>query len=42
MLKAWIECHNYVERMFFTIRFTCVLKNMRLMHGLRNLHFTIP
>ena len=32
----------YVLRMFFTIRYTCVLKNMHLTHGLKNLHFTIP
>ena len=32
----------YDKRMFYTIRYTCVLKNMRLTHGLRNMHFTIP
>ena len=30
-------CLTYV----FTIRYTCVSKNMRLTHGIRNMHFTI-
>ena len=32
----------YVKRMLFTICYTCVLKNMRLTHGLRNMHFNNP
>ena len=40
MLNAWIEHHAF--NMFFTVHYTCVLKNMRLTHGMRNMHFTIP
>ena len=32
----------YVQCMFFTIRYTCVLKNMRLTHGMRKMHFINP
>ena len=41
-LNAWIEHHTFNVCFFFTIRYACVLKNMRLTHGMRNMHFTIP
>ena len=43
--KAYVKRMDrvpYVERMFLTICYTCVLKIMRLTHSMRNMHFTIP
>ena len=38
-LNAWIE--HYTFNVFFTIRYTCVFKNVRLTHGMKNMCFTI-
>ena len=43
--KTYIKRMNrvpYVKCMFFTMRYTCVLKNVRLTHGMRNTRFIIP